>query len=104
MTRHGPAAVHWIAMPSYWLTTHWPHPIELDHPWHIYLPDKTPSAIVGLQIAIGDVVVFYETGKGRDEKGQPPLPHGRKGVVAIATVSGGLHPRPVTLHHVDGSS
>jgi hypothetical protein len=42
-----------------WITTHWPHPIPDDHPWHICL--KSEDYGKGRRVAVGDVVFFYQT-------------------------------------------
>jgi hypothetical protein len=66
---------------DYWLTTHQPHPVPDDVPWHIYFrgpPGVTP--------AIGDRVLFYETyepAPGRDR-------YGAKSMVCAAEVAGVL--------------
>jgi hypothetical protein len=90
-------------MPKCWLTVHWPHPAEFDHPWNIYFPEDTKSEPLGRQIAVGDRVAFYETRNGKDTVGEPPLPYGRSGVVVLATVTAPYRERRVTIRHTDGT-
>ena len=88
---------------NYWLTTHWPHPFEVDHAWDVYLPSHARSEAASRKFQRGDLVVFYEVGKGKDEVGQPPLPHGRVGTVAYGYVAGAPLRRDVTIRHTDGT-
>jgi hypothetical protein len=46
-------------MPSYWITVHWPHPAEDDHPWDVYL--RKDREADGYPLAVGDKVFFYQT-------------------------------------------
>jgi hypothetical protein len=55
---------------SYWITTHWPHPKNDDHPWYIYLREKDRDTKKTHSIKPGDEVLFYQTKlfetKGKD--------------------------------------
>jgi hypothetical protein len=46
-------------MASYWITVHWPHPAEDDHPWDVYF--RKERAADGHPLAVGDKVFFYQT-------------------------------------------
>ena len=74
-------------MQNYWLTTHWPHPLDGSRPWYLYLRPGDRAAT--REVTSGDAVLFYET-KGPAPKGLcDPRPSGRGGVIAIAEVGGG---------------
>lgn len=82
-------------MSRYWLTIHWPHPVDEreDHAWCVHLQDRYKEK--GEQLSPGDMVAFYETGQRkrhlRQDTSEPvDLKPGRKAVVGIAEVSGPL--------------
>jgi hypothetical protein len=52
-------------MGRYWLTVHWPHPVDedADHDWFIYLQERYKAK--GQLLSAGDMVAFYETAKGK---------------------------------------
>lgn len=94
---HWTARYHPLMRRKYWITQHWPRPIDAAHDpgWHIFLQDRYRNH--GQGISIGDGVLFYEIEKGPtaiDAKTGKliPLREGRKAVVAIGSVIGREEP------------
>jgi len=86
-----------------WITTHWPHPIPDDHPWHIYL--KSEDYGKGRRVTVDDVVFFYQTGSftldGKDVGSirrigneMVPLEPGAKAIVGLAKAIAPVEPIP----------
>lgn len=46
-------------MASHWITVHWPHPAEDDHPWDVYF--RKGREADGSLMSVGDKVFFYQT-------------------------------------------
>jgi hypothetical protein len=85
-----------------WLTTHYPHPIPDDLPWHIYLKREHKTAVSG--IAIGDRVFFYEFKEHKPVNDDAHFyPLGAEGIVHVATVCGSIYRRDCVVQYADGS-
>lgn len=85
-----------------WLTTHWPHPIPDDHPWHIYLQRDHRDAATG--ITDGDRVFFYEFLRHKPLRNPTKLyAKGQQGVVRMGYVNGKRFRRDTTFEYSDGS-
>ena len=96
-------------MTRYWLTQHWPHPVNPsdDFPWSVYLQDRYREK--GEQVSPGDKVVFYETGRGKPHR-KPgtrevvKLHRGRQGVVGVAEAAERVRCRNIpVLEYEDGT-
>jgi len=79
-------------MPKYWFTMHYPKPASLKIPWFVYFKHKDDEA--AKQPREGDMVVFYETSKGKRMKfpGDKEFviqSKGRSAAVRIGDVTGG---------------
>jgi len=89
-------------MQRFWVTIHWPHPVNPadEHEWFVYLQHQYKAK--GEQVSPGDMVVFYETGKGKPHHRNGTselvrLKKGRKAVIGIAEAAG--HLRESTTGH-----
>ena len=85
-----------------WLTTHYPHPIVNDHPWHIYLQREHKDAAD--EIAIGDRVFFYEYKYQKPLRDGTEYPIGRQGIVRVARVSKPMYRRDTVIEYADGTT
>ncbi len=87
---------------KHWLTTHYPHPVPDNHPWHIYLQGKHKGAVEGLTVA--DQVFFYEYRGQKPIKGSKRKHRiGRQGIVRAARVSGEMKHSDTRIEYTDGT-
>jgi hypothetical protein len=91
-------------MTRYWLTTHWPHPLDQSIDWDVFLQDKMRDPT--REPEPGDRVLFYELLTGKQEVGKAKRPKGRRGIVCIASVAERLQERigVAVEHYTDGTS